>query len=88
MKFSDKLIEEMFLTINKPEHKSLRVFVMETAVKAGKIPANPTIEQVKSIQTEFMVMAFYHLVVNNKEYNEKFADEIYHVLRNEPCEQF
>jgi hypothetical protein len=88
MKFSDKLIESMFLTINKPEHKDLRILVIETAVKAGKIPANPTDEQIEDVQTKFMVSAFYHIVINNKECNDKFADEIYHTLRNEPCEQF
>jgi hypothetical protein len=87
MKFSDKLIESMFLTINKPEHKDLRILVIETAVKAGKIPANPTDGQIESVQTEFMVMAFYHLVMNDKDLYAKFADEIYHALRNEPCEQ-
>jgi hypothetical protein len=88
MKFSDKLIETMFLTINKPEHEALRILVMETAVKAGKIPDDPTDDQIETIQTEFMVMAFYHLVINNKEYSDKFAEEVYQTLRNEPCEQF
>jgi hypothetical protein len=88
MTFSEKIIDSMFKTINKEENKSFRGYIIETAVKTGKIPLDPTDEQIQSVQTDFMVIAFYHLIMNNKDFYAQFEEEIYHALRNEPCDQF
>jgi hypothetical protein len=88
MNFSDKMIKGMFEIINKPEMEGLRVKVLETAVKSGKMPTNPTIEQIKQVQTDFMVGMFCYLVHEDKRLFEMYSSEVYHTLREEPCDQF
>jgi hypothetical protein len=88
MNFSEKLIRVLAEYMNKPENEALRIAAIQNAVDKGKIPPDPTMEQIKQAQVDFMTGFFNYMVTHEQILKDEFMAEMYHALRGEPCKQF
>jgi hypothetical protein len=76
MEFSKKVIRTILDTLEEPKYKDMFLCIVEEAIKAGKLPLNPTHEQMQNLRIDFVMMAFCKIVLRDEQYKGRVLNEV------------